>query len=421
MQGLGLDEEPFPSFPDSRPPKTAPRPRITAHSVTWNRRSQQIQGIMARGGIRRGQAIAPEGFGLTPEALTRPMTSASLFGNDAPLELEVGSGNGTLLVTESKARAGVNFLGIEYTRRYWRYAADRLRRNDCENARVVLADAATLISRLHLRRHELDVVRTRGPSVARAAKHGQLRPDRVKLESEGSSSGRLLCSNSVTLLYVCTATLIWALVAMTDDASLMVRVWGRGAIIGYGRAITDYLSSLTISFSDSSQLIRAAASLIQILPTTIVLSQLGSCNTPPIGQEIQLGKTFMDELDPLLRIDNLHVELQARATFLLEATVLHELVHYGRRRFRVGVARGRQRGREELIARQFERDAYGRFVTVGSLELAQFMPKTGREKKSRFARELGMVGPHLCQLCGGVSVWCEFTWYRIRVSLLLSD
>ena len=159
MQGLGLDEEPFPSFPDSRPPKTAPRPRITAHSVTWNRRSQQIQGIMARGGIRRGQAIAPEGFGLTPEALTRPMTSASLFGNDAPLELEVGSGNGTLLVTESKARAGVNFLGIEYTRRYWRYAADRLRRNDCENARVVLADAATLISRLHLRRHELDVVR----------------------------------------------------------------------------------------------------------------------------------------------------------------------------------------------------------------------------------------------------------------------
>ena len=100
---------------------------------------------MARGGIRRGQTIAPEGFGLTREELSCPVTSASLFGNDAPLELEVGSGNGTLLVTESKARAGVNFLGIEYTRRYWRYAADRLRRNDCENARVVLADATTLI------------------------------------------------------------------------------------------------------------------------------------------------------------------------------------------------------------------------------------------------------------------------------------
>ena len=100
---------------------------------------------MARGGIKRGQTIAPGDFGLIPEELSHPVTSASLFGNDAPLELEVGSGNGTLLATESKARPGINFLGLEYTRRYWRYSADRLRRNDCENARVVLADATTFI------------------------------------------------------------------------------------------------------------------------------------------------------------------------------------------------------------------------------------------------------------------------------------
>ena len=101
---------------------------------------------MARGGIKRGQTIAPDGFGLTPEELSYPVTSVSLFGNDAPLELEVGTGNGTLLATESKARPGINFLGIEYKRRYWRYAADRLRRNDCENARVVLADATTFLA-----------------------------------------------------------------------------------------------------------------------------------------------------------------------------------------------------------------------------------------------------------------------------------
>ena len=95
--------------------------------------------------MRRGRAIVLEGFGLTPDELPRPVTSASLFGKDAPLELEVGSGKGTLLVTESKARPGVNFLGIEYARRYWRYGADRLRRNDCENARLVLADATTFI------------------------------------------------------------------------------------------------------------------------------------------------------------------------------------------------------------------------------------------------------------------------------------
>jgi tRNA (guanine-N7-)-methyltransferase len=39
----------------------------------------------------------------------------------------------------------VSFLGIEYQRRYWRYGADRLRRNDCDNARLVLADAVSLI------------------------------------------------------------------------------------------------------------------------------------------------------------------------------------------------------------------------------------------------------------------------------------
>ena len=100
---------------------------------------------MARGGVRRGRDIVLDGFGLLPEELPGPLTSASLFGNDAPLELEVGSGKGTLLVTESKARPDVNFLGIEYQRRYWRYASDRLRRHECDNARLVLAEATTFI------------------------------------------------------------------------------------------------------------------------------------------------------------------------------------------------------------------------------------------------------------------------------------
>jgi tRNA (guanine-N7-)-methyltransferase len=66
----------------------------------------------------------------------------TLFGNDRPLELEIGSGKGTFLLAESGARPDVNFLGIEYARRYWIFAADRLRRADRTNARVVLAEAA---------------------------------------------------------------------------------------------------------------------------------------------------------------------------------------------------------------------------------------------------------------------------------------
>jgi tRNA (guanine-N7-)-methyltransferase len=82
---------------------------------------------------------------LTLASAPKPASSESLFGNDRPLELEVGSGKGTFLVFESLRRPGINFLGIEYARRYWLAAADRLRRNRCGNARVVLAEAASFI------------------------------------------------------------------------------------------------------------------------------------------------------------------------------------------------------------------------------------------------------------------------------------
>ena len=87
----------------------------------------------------------PGEHGLTPETVPRPATSMALFGNDRPLEIEIGSGKGTFLLAESGARPEVNFLGIEYARRYWIFAADRLRRAERENARVVLAEASAFV------------------------------------------------------------------------------------------------------------------------------------------------------------------------------------------------------------------------------------------------------------------------------------
>ena len=98
----------------------------------------------ADGGSRRRKRI-PGGHGLTPETAPRPATSMALFGNDRPLELEIGSGKGSFLLAESGARPEVNFLGIEYARRYWIFAADRLRRAGRENARVVLAEASAFV------------------------------------------------------------------------------------------------------------------------------------------------------------------------------------------------------------------------------------------------------------------------------------
>ena len=114
-----------------------------------NRTMQPISGgaegaYGADSGRRRRERIPGE-HGLTPETTPRPATSKALFGNDRPLELEIGSGKGTFLLAESGARPDVNFVGIEYARRYWIFAADRLRRAERKNARVVLAEASAFV------------------------------------------------------------------------------------------------------------------------------------------------------------------------------------------------------------------------------------------------------------------------------------
>jgi tRNA (guanine-N7-)-methyltransferase len=88
-----------------------------------------------------------EPVGLDVETLPRPIKWAELFGNDHPVELEIGTGKGTFLTEQAQARPQVNFVGIEWARWFWRYASDRLRRNHCqENARAVRAEAAFFLT-----------------------------------------------------------------------------------------------------------------------------------------------------------------------------------------------------------------------------------------------------------------------------------
>jgi tRNA (guanine-N7-)-methyltransferase len=82
-----------------------------------------------------------EPIGLEVRTLPKPITGRSLFGNEQPLEMEIGAGKGTFLAGESKNRPTVNFIGLERARRYWRLASDRLRRHQCLNVRLILADA----------------------------------------------------------------------------------------------------------------------------------------------------------------------------------------------------------------------------------------------------------------------------------------
>src|SRR5213075_2754924 len=87
-----------------------------------------------------------EPIGLDVEKLPRPLNFSELFGNDHPVEIEIGIGKGTFITEQAKARPEVNFLGIEWARWFWRYASDRIRRAGCVNVRTVRAEAGFFLA-----------------------------------------------------------------------------------------------------------------------------------------------------------------------------------------------------------------------------------------------------------------------------------
>lgn len=84
----------------------------------------------------------------TWDELPRPWDAVHLFGRDAPLEIEVGSGKGLFLQSAATATPGHNFLGVEIATKYARFAAARLARQALPNAVVLHGDAQRLFAEL---------------------------------------------------------------------------------------------------------------------------------------------------------------------------------------------------------------------------------------------------------------------------------
>ena len=70
----------------------------------------------------------------------------ALFGNDRPVELEVGSGKGLFLANAAMANPGHNFFGVELARKYARLAAERLAKLGISNAKVWPGDARDVLA-----------------------------------------------------------------------------------------------------------------------------------------------------------------------------------------------------------------------------------------------------------------------------------
>ena len=95
--------------------------------------------------MQAASSFVIEPIGLDLESLPRPIDWRAMYGNDHPVELEIGSGKGTFLTDQATNRPDTNFFGIEWANWFFRYAADRLRRHNCLNARMIRADASVFV------------------------------------------------------------------------------------------------------------------------------------------------------------------------------------------------------------------------------------------------------------------------------------
>lgn len=69
-----------------------------------------------------------------------------VFGRKNAIHIEIGSGKGTFLVNQATTSCEVDFLGIEWANKYYRYAVDRMGRKGLTNVRLIRTEAASLLS-----------------------------------------------------------------------------------------------------------------------------------------------------------------------------------------------------------------------------------------------------------------------------------
>ncbi len=86
------------------------------------------------------------GVSLKSEDLDGKINFPRLFGRSGSVHIEIGTGKGAFLLNQARAEPGDNFLGIEWARKYYRHAVDRIGRWGLTNVRIIRTDAAAFIA-----------------------------------------------------------------------------------------------------------------------------------------------------------------------------------------------------------------------------------------------------------------------------------
>ncbi len=88
-----------------------------------------------------------ENIALIFENLKDVLNFSDVFGRKNAVHIEIGSGKGTFLVSQAIACPEVDFIGIEWARKYYRYAVDRIGRKGLNNVRLIRTEAASFIEK----------------------------------------------------------------------------------------------------------------------------------------------------------------------------------------------------------------------------------------------------------------------------------
>lgn len=125
------------------------------------RETRRIQSFVRRTGrITRGQREALRRFwqryGLDPEP-GAVLNLELIFGNRAPVWLEIGFGDGEALIAMAQCHPEINFLGIEVHLPGVGHILKRISDEDLSNIRLLCADAVEILN-YHLKMQSLDRV-----------------------------------------------------------------------------------------------------------------------------------------------------------------------------------------------------------------------------------------------------------------------
>jgi tRNA (guanine-N7-)-methyltransferase len=84
---------------------------------------------------------------LRPEDIDGKISFFDVFGRKNAVHIEIGSGRGTFLVNQAAVFPQINFLGVEWANKYYKYSVDRIGRKALGNVRIIRTEAASFVAK----------------------------------------------------------------------------------------------------------------------------------------------------------------------------------------------------------------------------------------------------------------------------------